>query len=371
MIYLDQAATSLQKPPSVAAAVVWAMEHCASLGRSGHEAAILAAETAYYCREVAGELFEAAPEQVVFTSNATHALNIAIHTMVAPGDAVVVSGFEHNAVMRPLHQRKCKITVAGTKLFDRQEAIEAFSHAVQPGVKAVICTHVSNVFGYILPIAEIAEICQERGIPLIIDASQSAGVLPVSLKKTGAAFIAMPGHKGLYGPQGTGLLLCGRQPKPLICGGTGSNSLQMVMPEILPDGAEAGTHNVPGIAGLGAGLQYVREVGVENIRQKENTRLSELHHLLEKERSVHQYFAGDPVQTGVLSVQIADFDCETAAQLLADRGIAVRSGLHCAPAAHRSAGSLDTGTIRVSVSDFTTSAEIRLFAEALMEIAAA
>ena len=246
MIYLDSAATTLQKPPSVARATAHAIDHLASPGRGGHRPAMAAADTAFACREEAAALFHVpSVDQVVFTFNATHGLNIAIKTLVHPGDRVVISGYEHNAVTRPLHAiPEVEILVARSPLFDRQGMIDSFRQCLDQGADAAICTHVSNVFGFILPIQEIAELCRQREVPLIVDASQSAGVLPLDIQELGAAFVAMPGHKGLYGPQGTGLLLCNRDPTPILEGGTGSESLKQSMPQFLPDRLEAGTHNI-------------------------------------------------------------------------------------------------------------------------------
>lgn len=358
MIYLDHAATSMHKPAAVYEAVVQAMKACASLGRSGHEAALKAAEVAFACRVAAGNFFDAEPDQVVFTSNATHGLNIAIQSLVKPGDQVIVSGFEHNAVMRPLHQIGARIVVSGTKLFDPDDTLRSFETAITPKTSAVICTHVSNVFGYILPVEEIASICKEQSVPFILDASQSAGVLPVSLRKLNAAFIAMPGHKSLLGPQGTGLLLCGAIPKPLMSGGTGSHSLELDMPEYLPDRAEVGTHNIPGIAGLLAALNYLQKEGIGNIQNREQFLLSLLEKSLKDQKRVRAFFGIKQLQSGVLSFEIPHLDCEMVAQELANAGIAVRAGLHCAPLAHHSAGTLDHGTVRVSVSGKNTEAEI-------------
>ena len=175
------------------------------------------------------------------------------------GGRVAVSGYEHNAVTRPLHALGARIKVAASPLFDRAALLRAFENSISPELDAVVCTHVSNVFGFVLPIEEIAALCRAEGVPLIVDASQSAGILPFELDTLGAAFIAMPGHKGLYGPQGTGLLLCAHDAAPLLYGGTGSASLEQTMPDFLPDRLEAGTHNMPGIAGLEAGLRFVRE----------------------------------------------------------------------------------------------------------------
>lgn len=343
MIYLDSGATTLQKPPAVAQQVQSAMRSCATPGRGGHAPAMRAAEAVYGCRVLAGQLFDAPPEQVVFTMNATHALNLAIKTLVRPGDRVVISGLEHNAVTRPLYHTGAEIVVAGTRLFDPEDTIESFRKAVTADTKAVVCTHVSNVFGYILPVEEMAALCREQGVPFILDAAQSAGTLPVKLNALGAEFIAAPGHKGLLGPQGTGLLLCRGEAAPLLFGGTGSESIRKDMPDMLPERLEAGTVNVPGAAGLDAGMRYVLSRG-SRIGAAEHRQTRRCARMLEKLGVLAFYGAH---QAGTISF-VPREDCEAFAQRLADRGIAVRAGLHCAPLAHESAGTLETGTVRVS-----------------------
>lgn len=369
MIYFDNAATTFQKPKPVISAMLSAMRNCASVGRGGHAAAMNAAEAVFSCRTLAGEMFSCPPENVVFTMNATHALNMAIMTLVKPGGTVVISGFEHNAVWRPLSALGAKIHVAGRKLFDPEDTLAAFDASIRPGVDAVICTHVSNVFGYILPVEKIAEICCRRGVPLILDASQSAGCLSISMEKLGAAFIAMPGHKGLYGPQGTGLLLCAQLPKPLLCGGTGSNSRDASMPDFLPDRGEAGTQNVPGISGLHAGMQFVKDMGADRILSHEQKICRHLVRLLEKNKFLRLFTGDESCQTGVLSLCLEGVDCEAAAAFLAKKGCAVRSGLHCAPLAHESAGTLDCGTIRLSPSAFSTMRQAEMAANLLLTCA--
>lgn len=358
MIYLDSAATSLLKPPSVAHAASMAIRTMASPGRGGHSAAMRAADTVFACREAAAALFHVPePERVVFTANATHALNIAIHSLVSPGDPVVISGYEHNSVTRPLYALGAQVRVAASPLFD-PAAVDAFRRAL-PGAKAAVCTMVSNVFGYLLPVQEIAELCAAAHVPLIVDASQAAGCVALDAAALGAAFVAMPGHKGLLGPQGTGILLCFAQPEPLLYGGTGSQSMLQTMPEQLPDRLEAGTHNVPGIAGLLAGIRYVSAQGVDNIARREQRRSQVLIDRLRAEPRLEVFASPDAsCQTAVLSVRCRDMDCETLAQALARCGIAVRAGLHCAPVAHRTAGTLETGTVRLSLSPFTTDADI-------------
>lgn len=364
MIYLDSAATTFQKPRSVAAAVNNALYSLATPGRGGHSAALRAGEVAFACRELAARLFDVPDaEHVVFTMNATHAVNLAVHSLVGPGDTVLISGYEHNAVTRALHSiPNLRLRVARGPLFQPDAILEQVRALMDERVAAVVCTHVSNVFGYVLPVAEIGALCRERGIPLIIDASQSAGVLPVSLRNTGAAFIAMPGHKALYGPQGTGLLLCGdREAKPILYGGTGSLSMQQEMPDFLPDRLEAGTMNMPGIAGLLAGMRYVASRGTDQIAGRERLLLRRAADGLRGIPGVRVFGDGHSSQTGALSFQTEGKDCVEYAQALAERGIAVRSGLHCAPLAHETAGTLEEGTVRISVSDFNTAAEIDRF----------
>jgi len=344
MIYLDNGATSFYKPPAVYRAVAQALQRCANPGRGGYPAAIEAAETVYSCREVAANLFCCQPEQVVFTANCTHALNIAIRTLLKGGEKVIISGFEHNAVTRPLHALNANIRVAGRKLFDWDDTLTKFEKALRSGANAAVFTHVSNVFGYILPVEEMAALCRHYRVPFVIDAAQSAGSLPVHLEALGADFIAMPGHKGLLGPQGTGILLCGREPDPLICGGTGSASALQEMPDFLPDRAEAGTLNVPGIAGLAEGLRYLRREGIQNVFRREHLAAMECAQMLEKMNFC--VFSG-PHQAATVSF-LPKTDCEDAAQILAKQGVAARAGLHCAPLAHESAGTLDTGTVRIS-----------------------
>lgn len=372
MIYLDSAATAFQKPPAVAAAMQDAMQAMSSPGRGGYPAAMKAAEITFQCRsELAGLFGVGNPERVVFTSNATHGLNIAIKSLVPSGGKTVVSGYEHNAVTRPLTALGAEIAVAEAPLFRQSEVVAAFDRLIVPGIDAVICNHVSNVFGFIQPVEEIAAICRNRGVPFIIDASQSAGVLHLDLDRLGAAFIAMPGHKGLYGPQGTGVLLCGENVyvKPLMDGGTGSLSIQQEMPDFLPDRLEAGTHNMPGIAGLLAGVRYVKEQGAADILDHER-RLT----LLAAEGI--RTFPGAKVlampglreQAGVLSFVPLKKDVEEVGISLAEQGIAVRTGLHCAPFAHRSAGTLGTGTVRVSFSHFNTRREVYQLLDALHDL---
>ena len=370
MIYFDAAATTFQKPPAVRQAVARAMETMSSPGRGNYQSAALAAETLYTCREEISALFGMEdPENVVFTSNATHALNLAIHSLVPPGGRVVISGYEHNAVTRPLHAiPDLRIHVVNTPLFDQAAMVQGFRELVREGTDAVICTHVSNVFGYILPIAEIAGICRARGVPLIVDASQSAGSIPIHMGELGADFIAMPGHKGLYGPQGTGVLLCASAGKPLLRGGTGSNSKEQSMPDFLPDRMEAGTHNMPGVAGLLEGVRFVRRTGVESIGRHGWQLKEHLRQGLAGDQRFRVFGAEDRrLQAGVLSLVPAETDSEAFCQAMAEAGFALRGGFHCAPYAHQTAGTFMSGTVRFSVSAFNTAGEVEAFLQRLRQ----
>ena len=359
MIYFDAGATTLEKPAAVGRAMARAAHTMSSPGRGSYPASRLAGETAYLCRQEAAELLGVPqPENVVITGSATHGLNLAIRSLLGPGDRVVISGYEHNAVTRPLHAIPgLSVTVIDTPLFRPDLAAEEFRRAIrQLRPRAVVCTHVSNVFGMILPVADIAETCRETETPLIVDASQSAGVLPVDLSGWGAAFVALPGHKGLYGPQGTGLLLCGGEgAKPLLYGGTGSMSRLQDMPPDLPDRLEAGTHNMPGIAGLLEGIRFVRRQGVDAIAARERRVAQRAAQGLERLPGVRVFWDRElRHQTGVVSFVTEGRNCEEVGEALARRGIALRAGLHCAPLAHRTAGTLETGTLRLSTSFFNT-----------------
>lgn len=375
MIYLDNAATTLIKPPEVEAAVCEAMRTCANAGRGGHSAAMAAADRLFECREAAAELFGIEnPEQVVFTLNATHALNIAIKGVMRGGGHCVISGYEHNSVARPLKAMEAqgvRFTAAHSRLFDPEDALRAFREALQEDTKCVVCTHVSNAFGYILPIEEIDALCFAHGIPLIIDAAQSAGSIPVKLNRLRAAqYVCAPGHKGLYGPQGTGLLICreeGSLPS-LMEGGTGSQSGDLEQPDFLPDRQESGTQNIHGVAGLCEGIRYVQRIGEDAICQYEHALIAHAVDVLHGLDGVTVYTAEDSaLQSGVLSLNLAGKSAEDVAWALDSYDIAVRGGMHCTPLAHKSA---DTryGTVRVSVSWFSTDEDIEQLGRAVAEI---
>ncbi len=370
MIYLDNAATTLHKPGAVARRTGRAVQRLSSPGRGSHQTAMAAADEAYACRDAAAKLFRVGnPENIVFTFNATHALNIAIRHFARRDDKVVVSGYEHNAVTRPLHALGARVAVAASELFEPEMALHAFERRIDTDTALVVCNHVSNVFGYVQPVERIADVCRKKRVPFVLDASQSAGVLDIDFMKLGADFICMPGHKGLYGPQGTGLLLCARRPDGILQGGTGSDSLLQDMPEVLPDRLEAGTHNMPGIAGLRAGIDFVAQKTPASILAHERALIEEAAGELIRLDGVRVYHnAHGFAQSGVLSFTISGMACEDAAQRLGQRGVAVRAGLHCAPLAHKTAGTLDTGTVRASVSSFTTHADINGFVKAVRAV---
>ncbi len=371
MIYFDSAATSFQKPAAVRRAVFHAMENMSSPARGDYLPARRAAETLYRCREEAAAFFGADDvENVVFTCNATHGLNIAIRSLVRDGDRVVISGYEHNAVTRCLASfENLEVAVAKAPLFDRTIMAESFEHLITKDTAAVICTHVSNVFGFVLPVERVAEICAMRGVPLVVDASQSAGSIAVDAKKWQAAFVAAPGHKGLLGPQGTGVLVCGRETKPLLYGGTGSESLRQEMPAFLPDRLEAGTHNVPGIAGLLEGMRYIKGIGFTAIENKKKRLLEQWANELQNLPHCHLFLPSqEQCCSGVVSAVFNGISSEEMAGELSRRGIAVRAGYHCAPLAHDTAGTLESGTVRFSFSLFNTPGEIARGSEAVRDI---
>jgi len=363
MVFLDNAATSYLKPPGVYRAVRTAMHTCASVGRGGYDASMAAAEQVFGCREAVAQLYGlSGPEAVSFTYNATVALNMAIKGMPVKR-AVAISGYEHNAVVRPLkaiEERGVTAYAASSPLFRPDIILESFRRILRQGVELVVCNHVSNVFGYILPVAELDAMCAEFGVPLIIDDSQGAGVLRLNagqLKAT--AFICMAGHKSLYGPQGTGILLCLRPEgcSTLIEGGTGSDSASYQQPSFLPDRFESGTHNVAGIAGLRQGVEFVLMRTPEWILHHEQTLVNYAAQRLAEIPELTVYHSPEH-QAGVLSFRHRELPCEQIAAALSSGGICVRAGLHCAPLAHRTAGTFSTGTVRISPSVFSTRADM-------------
>lgn len=375
MIYLDNAATTNPKPASVIHAVDRALRrYCANPGRSGHSASAAASQAVYHARRNTADFFGMPQEEnVVFTPNCTAALNTVIKGVLRQGDHAVISSMEHNSVLRPLEQLKQagKITysVAAVGATD-DETIDAFRGAINSHTRLIICTHASNVFGTILPVRRLCALAHSNGILFCLDAAQSAGVLPISMSEDRYDYVCCAGHKGLYGPMGTGVLLINSAviPDPLTAGGTGSESSDPMMPSYLPDRLESGTLNVPGIVGLNAGIDFVRQYGQEKIYQKELAHIRVLYDQLRRMKRVRLLTAhpDERLCAPVLSFAVEGTDSETVAEYLSrSHQIAVRAGLHCAPLAHRQSGTELGGTVRVAPSVFTTNPEIQNFIKAM------
>jgi cysteine desulfurase / selenocysteine lyase len=373
MIYLDNAATSHPKPARVYERVDQVLRNwSANPGRSGHAMAIEAARIIFETRESIARLFHIAdPDRIVFTPNATGALNLAILGMLQPGDHCVTTNIEHNSMVRPLHAREQR-GVAVTRAAASPEAIE---HAINPRTRLVAVTHASNVVGEITPIADIIAVAHARGIPVLMDAAQTAGSVPIDVGALGVDLLAAPGHKGLLGPQGTGFLYIAPHVnlEPILFGGTGSRSDLEDMPDFAPDRYEAGTLNTPGIAGLGAGVEFLIERGVGEVRAHELALLAQLMDGLEAIDGVTLHGPRDPERkTGVVLFTIDGVDpAEIGDRLDSEFGIAVRVGLHCAPGAHRAMGTFPLGGVRVSPGYFNTAEDIERAVEAVSRIALA
>ena len=367
MIYLDNSATTYPKPPQVRQAVARALgELGANPGRGGYPMSQRTAQAVYRCRCLAAEFFGApGPECVVFQPSCTQALNLVLKGALKQGDHVVVSDLEHNAVMRPLtalSARGVTYTLAKTVPGDNDATLDAFRQAMGPRTKLVVCTQASNVFGFRLPVERVAALCHQYGAKLCVDAAQSAGLVPIHLQRDGIDYLCCAGHKGLYGPMGVGLLVL-RDPAdglvPLVEGGTGTQSRSLAQPEDSPERYESGTLNVPGIAGLEAGLLFVRRQGPQALCQKELALLARLHRQLARFPGVELY-TGEPRAPyflPVLSFNLRGMESEAVGERLGQAGIAVRCGLHCAPLAHQKLGT-QQGTVRVSPSAFTRREEI-------------
>lgn len=378
MIYLDNAATTFPKPLYVRRAVNEAMSSFgANPGRSGHYMSMKASEKIYNCRSKIAEFFnEENPENVVFTLNCTHAINIVLKGLLKPGDHVVVSDMEHNAVMRPLtalSNRGIEYSVAGVSDSDPEETLSNFRNALKSNTKLVVCIHVSNVWGVKLPVERITAMCHQYDIPVLIDASQSAGTHDIDIGKNKFDFVCMPGHKGLYGPMGTGVLITPHYDKlnTLIEGGTGSGSVSMEQPSIPPDKFESGTPNLSGIVGLSNGIDFIKSVSTQKILVHEMNLMNLLYDRLAQNPKIKLYTPKPDISRfgAVLSFNVKDSDSENvAAYLNKNYGIAVRAGLHCAPMAHKHYGTVEQGAVRVSPSYFTTSRDIGGLVAALSKI---
>lgn len=363
MIYLDNSATTYPKPQGVRQAMHRALvEYGANPGRSGYGMCLRTTQTVYECRKLAADFFGAAgPECVLFQPSCTQALNLVLKGALKAGDHVVVSDLEHNAVMRPLTalaSRGITYTVAKVVSGDNDATLESFRKALGPKTKLVVCTMASNVFGIRVPVERITALAHQYGVKVCVDAAQGAGLIPIHIGESGIDYLCCAGHKGLYGPMGTGLLVL-REPEELLGtlveGGTGTQSRNLQQPEEVPERYESGTQNVPGILGLGAGIEFVRRRGPERICREELQKLRYLHGRLSKMGKVTLYTPPpeEPWFVPVLSFNLDGVPSERTGEFLAKGGIAVRCGLHCAPLAHEKLGTLETGTVRVSPSVFT------------------
>ena len=368
MIYFDNAATTGIKPKSVVRAVNFALENLsANPGRSGHIKSVQAAETVYKAREKLSDFFGSeGPETVVFTQNCTHAVNCVLKGLLKKGDHCIISSLEHNAVVRPLVKTGVSYSVAEVSLTDDDVTVKNFVEKIKPNTKLIFCTGASNVLGKILPIEKIGDICRKKGIYFGVDAAQTAGVLPIDMKKQNIDFLCIAPHKGLYAPMGIGVLIA-RKPLPdtIIEGGTGTNSSELFQPSFLPERLESGTVNVPGIAGIMGGLEFVKTKGTESIYQNELRLIQMLYKKLEDNEDVTLYtpYPEAGMYVPLLTFNVKNMTSYEAASILADNKIAVRGGLHCAPFAHRQIGTLEGGAVRVAVAYFNNSSEIDYFAK--------
>ena len=370
LLYFDNAATTFPKPPAVTAAVQQAMREAGgNPGRGGHPPAARAGELVYSARETAAALFHAEPEHVVFTANCTHAVNLAVQGVLRHGDHIIISSMEHNAAARPA----AALAAAGLIRYsiaevtpDAAETLRNFRRLIRPETRAVLCTLVSNVSGQILPYREIAQLCRAHGLIFLADGAQACGVLPVTLDD-GMQVLCMPGHKGLYGPMGTGMLITDGTVKlrPLMQGGTGSQSASLMQPETLPEALEPGTVNVPGIAGLKAGMEWVMQRGIDGIAAHEQALCAQILEGLQEIRGCTVYRSPGAAYAPVISFRLAgESPAETAARL-AQRGICVRPGLHCAPLAHRTLGTMPEGTVRIAPGVMNTPAQAETLVRAV------
>ncbi len=376
MIYMDNAATSWPKPEMVYSAVLNCMKkYGANPGRSGHKMAIEAGNILLYTREMLCQLLSINhPFQIIFTMNATESLNLAIKGCTNPGDHVITTSMEHNSVVRPLKElEKQGIQTTYVKA-DNQGKIDPndIEKVIQTNTKLIVTTHASNVTGTIMPIYEIGTIAKNYSVLYLVDAAQTAGIIPIDLSKLPIDMLALPGHKGLLGPQGTGALYIAPQVKlkQLKEGGTGSQSESLYQPELIPDRYESGTLNTPGIAGLGAGIRYILHKGQKKLfshtSRLEKFFIEALSHI----PGIKIYGSTNMnCRTGAISINIHDCDSAEIANLLDQQyNIATRGGIHCAPLAHETIGTLKQGTVRFSPGIFNTLDEVKECVRALEKL---
>lgn len=378
MIYLDNAATTFPKPQQVIAAMEQAQRlFGANAGRGGHSLTLKAGRKVYMCRSALASFFSAEEERVIFTLNCTSALNAAIKGSVKKGDHILISSLEHNSVLRPVH----KLSEKGIVTYDvfevnplsDSETFMNFVSLINPDTKLVVCTAVSNVFGTVLPFEKIARYCRTKNIRFILDGAQAGGAHPINMKEMPIDILCLPGHKGLMGPMGTGVLILSENTDiDSFCeGGTGSNSLFESQPDFYPDKLESGTLNLPGIAGLYEGVEFIKRYGGERaVLQKEKELIKVLKEDLSAIKGVRVYKEMHSFQpSNVLSLNVKDLHSEETAQLLDKSGIAVRAGYHCSYLAHSTYGTAEKGTVRVSVGIFNTKKDIKTLVFCLNKIA--
>ena len=381
MIYLDNGATTLRKPECVKEALLEAMASMGNSGRGVHDASLYAGRIIYRVRESLAELLgAAAPEQVVFTANGTESLNLVLGGLFGPGDHVITTVCEHNSVLRPLYRLQgVELSVLPVKAEageERQAGILAYDELeslLRPNTKALIITHASNLTGNITDLERAAAFTKKHSLLLIVDAAQTAGTVPMDMERMRIDVLCFTGHKGLYGPQGTGGVCVrpGLSIRPLKVGGSGIHSFDREHPSEMPAALEAGTLNGHGIAGLGAAARWLLETGVEQIRAREQALLRRFVDGVKEVEGVTLY--GNPDldrRTGIQSLNIRDYDSARVADwLYEDYGIAVRGGAHCAPLMHEALGTREQGAVRFSFSYFNTEAEADEAAAAVRELA--
>ncbi len=376
MIYLDNAATTYPKPEVVYESIMDCMKNYgANPGRAGHKLAMIAGREIYDARENIAKLFNVDnPMNIIFTTSATDSLNLAIKGCVQEGDHIITTSIEHNSVIRPIKSLE-KYGVENTIVKCDKEGflnIKDLEKAIRPNTKLIVTTHASNVCGTLVDIEAVGNVAKANNILYLVDASQTAGVYDIDVKKINVDMIAAPGHKCLMGPQGTGILYIreGLSIYVLKEGGTGSRSEDLFQPELTPDKYESGTHNTPGIAGLNAGVKFILSQGIDNIRTKEEELCEYMLKRLEEVPNIIIYGPRDSKKrTAVISINIGNMDSGEITYLLDDEyDIATRSGIHCSPLAHKTIGTLEQGCVRFSLGIFNTKEEIDKAIEALKEI---
>ena len=376
MIYLDNAATTFPKPEAVYDSMMDCMKnYCANPGRAGHKLAMKAAREIYDTRENIAKLFNIDnPMNIVFTNNATDSLNLAIKGVVSTGDHIITTSMEHNSVIRPIKALE-KLGIENTIVECDKEGfldINNLEKAIKPNTRLIVTTHASNVCGTLIDIKAVSEVAKSNNILYLVDASQTAGVYNIDLKEIEADMVAAPGHKGLLGPQGTGILYIreGLNLDILKEGGTGSKSEDLFQPELLPDKYESGTHNTPGIVGLNEGIKFIFNEGIDKIKQHEEELCKYMLERLEEVPNIKIYGPKDASKrASVITINIGNMDSGEITFLLdSEYNIATRSGIHCAPLAHKTLGTLEQGAVRFSIGYFNTKEEIDISIEALKEI---